>query len=143
MMNLPSMFKSAIAGLLLLTSSACTTPDQQNYEDGWIVTRNQCNDVSSMIKNKTEYETSIQRQITLLDQQNRNIYKLDLIVTRAGRDWTSTTYSNDLANRELKKSKIKRTAINTDASTAIDAFYNQPGKHREIDYNCLFKGMPQ
>lgn len=54
--------------LIPLTIASCGTPDKRSYEDGWYVFRNQCDDISSTVRNKEWYQSSHQREMTLHDQ---------------------------------------------------------------------------
>lgn len=139
-----SLFKKkrtyAMLTMMLLVAS-CGAPDKRTYEDGWNVIRNQCDDVSSTIRIKEQYQLSASRELTLHDQQNRNIYALKIKATRAGVTMQSITFANDLSNRELETKAIKSSDLNDEANAAIDKYYDQPGKHKELRFNCLFRGL--
>ena len=140
--KLSNIYLNAIASLFFCVSmSACTTPDERSFEDGWRVSRNQCGDVSAAIRAKEVHETSINRDITFLDQQSRKIATIAVHVTRSGRTITSKTYDNDLSNRENSVKKIQRNQIGGELKEAIDTYFDQPGKYEEIDQVCLLKGF--
>lgn len=93
-----------------------------------------------MVKTKVEYQMSFRRQVTIFDQENRQVVRLDVSASRGGVEQLVRNYSNDEANREINKKNIKPNEINPEVDSAIDRYFDQPGKHEEVDFGCLLKG---
>lgn len=72
---------------------------------------------------------------------SKNIFALKAKATRTTVSYQSVEYTNDSSNRELAVKTIKRNEINQSAYAAIDRYYDEPGKHKDLDFAGLFKGM--
>jgi len=134
-----------VAAIFLILSS-CARPDNRTFEDGWLVVSNVCEDVSVTIRTKVIEGLQANRQIIFRDKQGRNIYKTDLVATRATRGVptiTVTTFENSAENEIIDTKKISRQQTNQDFQEAYDRFHGQQDKHKELDALCLNRGAAQ
>ena len=135
-----SQRKGFLSILVAMVISGCAGPDQKTVEDGWVVVRNQCDDMSSMIRNKKS-QLHYYREVVLYDSQGANIVEVDLKATRGGVEAVSKSYENSPENSVVSTKKIKTNQITEEVHAAIDAYYDEPGKGKTMDSGCLMKGF--
>lgn len=134
------MINGLIVVLIALVISSCAGADKKTFEDGWVVLRNECGDISSMVRNK-KTQLHYYREVTLFSISGAKIIEVDIKATRGGVETVSKTYDNKPENKLTGTKKIATKEISDEMSEAVDTFYGQPGKSKTMDQACLFKGF--